>query len=199
MIGAPAGVAVVLVAVAVTLHRHNRKKRVFWVMATVTVLFTVAAFFGVLAFTPALGPVWAYTGDGPGLVVLLVAAAASGISYYHHLRHKENFHTHGTPVIGAILAVAAALAILNIRHVYGHSVGAVAGSWHGAGAAFSDVNGGKVHAVPTTVTSGSHGVILAAGIIIGLLVLVKVARSAGGRPKGGSRASMAPGAREIGR
>jgi hypothetical protein len=199
MIGAPAGIAVVLVAVAVTLHHHNQKKRTFWVIEVVSLLFTVAAFFAVLAFTPSLGAVWAYTGDGPGLVVLLVAVAASGIAYYHHLRHRENFHTHGTPAIGVILAASAALVILNIRHVSGHALGAVAGSWHGAGTAFNEVNAGKVSEAPATVTTGTHGVILAVAIIIGLLLVVKVARSAGGRHKAAGRPPAGPGARELGR
>ena len=196
MIGAPAGIAVVLAAVAVSLHHHNRKKRTLAVMIAVSLLFTVAAFFAVLALTPSLGPVWAYTGDGPGLVVLLIAAAASGIAYYHHLRHRENFHTHGTPAVGVVLAVSAALVLLNIRHVSGHAASAVAGSWRGAGTAFGDVNSGRaVSAAPAAVTGGSHGVILAVAIIIGLLLLVKVARSFGGRHKGGTpagRPSPAP-------
>lgn len=199
MIGAPAGVAVVLIAVAVTLHRHNREKRTYWVTTFVSVLFTVAAFFAVLAFTPLLGPVWAYTGDGPGLVLLLAVAAASGITYYHHLRHRKNFHTHGTPAVGAVLAVAAALAVLNIAHVSRHALGAVAGSWHGAGTAFSDVNGGKVHAARATVTTGSHGVVLAVAIVVCLLLLVKIARSFGGRGKAAGRPQIGPGGRETGR
>jgi hypothetical protein len=201
MIGAPAGIAVVLAIVAVSLHHHNRKKRTLAVMIAVSLLFTVAAFFAVLAFTPSLGPVWAYTGDGPGLVTLLSVAAASGIAYYHHLRHRENFHTHGTPVIGAVLAVAAGLALLNIRHVSGHALGAVGGSWRGAGTAFASVNSGRViQSAPATVTGGSHGVIIAVVIIVALLLLVKVARSFGGRNKGGTPAgppSSAP--RGIGR
>lgn len=202
MVGAPAGIAVVLIAVAATLHRHNRKKRTIWVMTLVSLLFSVAAFFGVLAFTPLLGPVWAYTGDGPGLVLLLVVSAASGITYYHHLRHKESFHTHGTLAIGAIgviAAVAAALVILNVRHVSGHSISAVAGSWHGAGTAFTDVNTGKVHMAQATVTTGTHGVVLAVAIITGLLLLVKVARSTGGRGKAAGRPQIGPSGREAGR
>lgn len=199
MIGAPAGVAVFLLAVAATLHRRNRKKRTFWVTVFVSVLFTLAAFFATLAFTPALGPVWAYTGDGPGLLLLLVVVATSGITYYHHLRHREDFHTHGTPAVGAILAVAAALAILNVRHVSKHALGAVAGSWHGAGTAFTDVNTGKVHMAQATVTTGTHGVILAVAIIAGLLLLVKAARSAGGRGKSAGRPQIGPGGRETGR
>lgn len=201
MVGAPAGIAVVLIAVAVTVHRHNRKKRTFWVMVAVSLLWTAAAFFGVLAFTPRLGPVWAYTGDGPGLVVLLVAAVPSGITYYHHLRHRENFHAHGTPAIGVVLAVSAALVVLNVRHVSGHALGAVGGSLHGAGTAFTKVNSGKAAALPATVTTGSHGVVLGIGIVIGLLALVKVARSYGNSRKGSSapRPADRPSARELGR
>lgn len=205
MVGAPAGIAVVLIAVAVTVHRHNRKKRTFWVMVAVSLLWTAAAFFGVLAFTPRLGPVWAYTGDGPGLVALLVAALASGITYYHHLRHREHFHAHGTPVIGVVLAASAGLAVLNVRHVSGHALGAVAGSWRGAGTAFTTVNSAKAvkhgKAAAATVASGSHGVLLAVAIIAGLLALVKVARSYGNSRKGSSapRPADRPSVRELGR
>jgi len=203
MIGAAAGVAAVLVVIAVSLHRHERKKkekeRAYWVMAAVSLLLTVAAWFAVVAFTPKLGTVWAYTASGAGLVLLLSVAASSGIAYYHHLRHREHFHTHGTPAIGMVLAVSSALTVLNIRHVSGHAVSAVAGSWHGAGTAFTQVNAGKLGKVtPAAVTTGSHGVILAIAIIIALLVLIKVARQFGDRKK---KPGGAPGSapRELGR
>jgi hypothetical protein len=198
MVGYPAAVAVFVAAIGAALHYKNRKRRIFWIQAIVTVLFTFAAFFGVLAFTPRLGPVWAYTGDGPGLLLLLTVVAVSGIAFYHALRHRgEHFHAHGTPATGAILAAAAALVLLNIRHVSGNALSAVAGSWRGAGAAFHAGSAGKVRAVPATVTSGSHGIVIAVLIGVGLLLLIGVVRRTGSRKSGGR--SSAGGGRELGR
>lgn len=183
VVGAPAGVALFLIFVAVMLHRHNRERKTFGVAVAVVAFWTLAAFFGVVALTPSMGTVWAFTENGPGLLVLLVIFAGSAVTLVYHFRHRNKFHAHVTPAVGAFFAGCAALIVLNFRHVSGHALGAVAASWRSTGTAVSSGAAGKVHAAPAAAASGSHGLLLAGAAVAVVLGVLRMARSAGGRKR----------------
>jgi 4-amino-4-deoxy-L-arabinose transferase-like glycosyltransferase len=188
MIGGLAAIAAVLLCVAVTIHHHNAKKnkKSHVLELVVSVLFTVASFLAVVAATLDIGTVLQYTGGGAGLTGLVIVDLCGCWAYWHQMRHRGHFHAHGTPAIGAILGAGIALAVVNFRQVFKGTASAFTGGVSGASAAISKVNSGQVTTgTPAPVTSGERGVFLAIGFIIGLLILVKVVRSHGGKKAGG--------------
>lgn len=188
MIGGLAALAAVLLCVAVTIHHHNAKgnKKSHAQEIAVSVLFTAAAFLGVVAATLDIGTVLQYTGGGAGLTGLVIVDLCGCWAYQHQMRHKEHFHTHGTPAIATIVGAGVALAFVNIREVFKGTASAFTGGAHGAASAISKVNSGHVTAgAPAPVTSGESGVFLAIAFVAGLLILVKVIRTRSGKKAGG--------------
>jgi hypothetical protein len=145
---------------------------------TAAVIFAVAAFCAMIAFAPSIGVLWAVTGTGTGLVVLVAVLAVTGFFAFLGAFRGKGHHHHGTIAVSVTFAVALALAIGGWHQITRSAGQGLASARHAAagvtsGTAFAAPAAGHRHpAAAAAPAAGGHLVVIIALALLAVAVLV---------------------------
>jgi hypothetical protein len=206
-----AAITVVLVAAAVLLHfaKQDKDKGRDVYERVMAVVLCLAAFGAVVALAPLIASVWEVTGNGPGLVALVVVLMVSGYLTWRMALRGKRHHVAGTTATSIGFGLAAALVIGGWKGLT-HSTGQALSH---AGSATGQLIGGQAlsgggpaaargHAAAARVSAsatpeGKWALALAAVILIALVIVFvrshKRSGASGGRGRGGARAGRGSG------
>jgi hypothetical protein len=195
-----AAITVVLVAVAVLLHfaKQDKERGRDVYERVMAVVLCLAAFAAVVALAPLIASVWEVTGNGPGLVALVVVLMVSGYLTWRMALRGKRHHVAGTTATSIGFGLAAALVVGGWKGLTRSTGQALSG----AGSATGQLIGGQAlsgggpavargHAAAARVSAsgtpeGKWALALAVVILVALVVVfVRSHKRSGGRGGGG--------------